>query len=886
MEEQRKFKFLKNKLEAMNYYQNLSYDSLPLVEALLSDIINLNSSLSRVRLQKSDPEAIRELSERIDYLKREKQSLEDEIKRTSIFPSSIEKENLSLTVEDLKRENKVLTQKIQNYQPNRSEQREQVDKLYSDFNFIKQQLEASEENVQKLNFENKCLQDRLRSAESQVTSLRKDLDVSSMTIKEITNENRSTTEEYYTLKKVIASYEAKVNYYEEELNSLRVESQKSCHFNRGLEQQISSLNKELSKNRSELEMSSSIKTRISSQLESVQRQLDIVQSENTKLHNLRDEDKIIISDLEEKFAEMEVSYRTLQEKLRVVQRESQGFCEVIREKGEELRMKEQSKKNIEKELKELRNITVKFDDSVKENHKLRDNNENLNQDIISLQTNIRDLQMTIKTKDEDYRNLRNSLESTNKDLESLKSKLEDEKNKNFNLNSSLRQAEKTEDNLRTTKAFLEESEKRERRQQTEIDQLQSMLQKNEEKLSLTQRNLESFQNNFQTSQLEISKLQKSIVEVSSKENCKAIELSRYETIFKNNSAEIEDLKRKILELEHCKHLMADQLRESQKLLSTEQNNVYRQSDQILHLKDLVASLENSRSEVIKKIDLLQSNDMEKESMIQRLREDLASLRKLLSQNEKNLAENIHDREKLFKDLDSFKYEISRKSEENSAILNNLKRANSEVEELRKQVKIVQENEDNFKRSWRDSEIEKMRVHEINMAINLQLDDLKKNCNKYLMQIQDISRDFNANDNRLKALEDKYSQVIFENENILKKNEEITRELRAKCEMLNAMSRDKDDLIVKIRNISDAYEQLVRAYDYLNLDFKKLSGKASATEGMNEGFKKQEDLYIRKIEELEGELRNLIRTCEMAEYKRLEAEKTAEALLKMCRGRNV
>jgi chromosome segregation ATPase len=699
-----------------------------------------------------------------------------------------------------------------------------------------------------------------------------------MTIKDITSENRSTTEEFYSLKKVITSYEAKINYYEEEINSLRLESQKTSHFSRGLEQQISSLNKELSKNRSELEMATSSKTRLSSQVDSLQRQLDIIQSENDKLHTLRDEDRGIISDLEEKCKELEENYRSLQEKLRVVQRESQGFCEVIREKGEELRGKEQIKKSLEKEIKELRAVTLKFEESLQENRKLRDLNENINHENKSLQNNIRDLSLAIKSKEEDFRCLKNSFDLSNKEIEALRTRLDDEQQRIFTLTSSLRQAEKTEENLRTTKNFLDDSEKREKKLQKELENLQMVLLKTEEKSNFNQKALESAHSTIHSLQAESSKLQKNLSDVNNRDNIKSIEITRYESRVQHLAAEIDDLKRKLAEVEHSKLHVAEELRDRQKALNAEQGQVTRISDQLLHLKDLLASSESSRNEYLRKIELFQSGDLEKEAIIKRLKEEVNTLKKILHQHERTINDAATEKDKLFKEIESCKYENSRKNDENLQGLNNLKRAASEIEDLRTRNKNLVESEENFKRSWRDSEIERSRIHEINLALNHQIEDLKKNCEKFQRQFQDLTKEFGINEGRLKNLEDRFNQVNFEKEGLFNKCEELTRDLRAKIEFSAGITREKEDLSIKIRCLSEEYDKLLRAYDYLNLDFKKLSGKASASESLTENLKKQEDLYLRKIKELEDQLRNLFRTCEMSEFKRIEAEKTAEAFI--------
>ena len=184
---------------------------------------------------------------------------------------------------------------------------------------------------------------------------------------------------------------------------------------------------------------------------------------------------------------------------------------------------------------------------------------------------------------------------------------------------------------------------------------------------------------------------------------------------------------------------------------------------------------------MKKLESLQLTDSEKEGIIKRFREDQSHLKKQLSQYERSLNDGMQERERLLKEIDTGKFENNRKAEEAIQILNNLKRSSSEIEDLKNRIKTLQESEENFKRSWRDAEIEKSRLHEINLALNLQVEDLKKNCCKYQAQLQDLTRDFMACEGRAKNLEERCKMLSYEKDLASNKNEEFAREIRSKIE---------------------------------------------------------------------------------------------------------
>ena len=876
---------MKSRLEAMNYRYPFTMDSAQLIEALVNDVNNLNQSLQKLRVQKPDFETTRELSERIEYLNREKLRLEDEIQRGGFGGSGFqEKEGLMLSVTELRRENKFLNQRITEMQSTKREaidnkSKDYIDKLFSDFNFLKKQLEESEGNLQKLMYENRCLQDRLLSSESQVSSLRKELEVSLFTIKDISNENRSTTEEYYSLKKLLSSYESKHSVLENEVDDLRAENQKLQQFNRSLEQQVSNLNKEYTKSRSDAEMSTSTKIRMSSQVDSLQRQLDILQNENNKLHSLRDEDQETLLELEQRCRSLEESYGNSQEKIRVIQRESQGFCESLREKGDELRAKEQTRKGLEKEIKELQAFVPRCEELQLENRRIKDTCEGLNIEIRKYKQEISETRGNLKYKDDNARQYRSCLEQANKEVEIIKRKLEEEVSRNEGYSQCIRHNSQLEEQLRMNKVQLEESIGRERQLHNEIDQLRLVLQKTDEKLSACIRQYESLQDQKGGLEQENSKLQKNISEVLSRENSKSIEIGRYEVKLQQGEADVEELKRQLNKAhEECGNIQ-EELRDTKKAYSAEQVHVSRQNDQISQLKDFISSLEQARNDCIKKLEDCQLVEADKDSSIKRLRDECNQLKKQVSVSENMYSESIEEREGLIKQIESLKYDLSRRNDENLNLKNSLKRYMAELEESKLKIKSLQESEENFKRSWRDTEIEKSRLTEINLSMNLQLEDSKKTANRFQQQLGEISKDFKVTDNELRKYEDNYKVLVYERDSLSIRAEELSKELRIKIDVANLALREKDELSQKLRIVSEEYDKILRAYDYLNLDFKKLSGRAHATDSMNETFKKQEEIYIRNIKELEDQLRNTLRSVEMAEYKRIEAEKTSETLIK-------
>jgi chromosome segregation ATPase len=881
MEEQRKFKLLKNRLKAMNYEYSFSLDSAALIEALLNDLSSLNQSLQKLRTQKPETDLTRDQ----EYPNREKYRLEDELERNRLeIKNYDDTESISYTIAQLRSENKILNQRLAGIQNMKiqsmdNKSKEYIDKLFTDCTFLRKQVEDTEENSQKLYYENRNLNDRLKSYEAQISNLKKELEITIATIKNITNENRSTTEEFYSLKQIISSYESKMALLNNESNGLRSEIQKLSQYNKSLEAQIISLRKENSKNINEVEMMSSSKTRLNTQIETLQRQLEILQNENNKLHSLREENRQSFLSAEGRLKDTELEFNGMQDKYRQLQRENQAHNETLRAKSEEIRVKEQMCKGYESEIKDLKVYFIKYEESLIENKKLKTNIEDLLFESKKLKQEIDEVKGNLKYKDEDSRQYRIYLEHANKDIESLKRKLEEESSKVEGYNISIRNNSFLEDQLKISKGQLDESMNRERQLHKEVENLRSMLSKSEEKIGFITRQLENAQLQKVSVEQDNTKLQKNLSECLARDNGKIIDISKLENRIQQYANEVDDLKRRISKDQDQYLSLQEDFKDCQKAYQNEQAYNARKNEQIGQLKDFIASLESSKNELLGKIEGYKNREGDHETFLKKMREENNQIKKQLGMSEKICNDGIEEKQIILKEIDHLKYDLGRRNDENLNLKNSLKIYMNELDDLKLKLKAAQDNEESFKRSWRDSEIERSRLNEINLSLNSQLEESKKTCNKLQMQIQEISKDYKYTSVELQKFEEKSKILSYEKDSISVRTEELAKEIRSKNDIISKISQEKDEIMQKFRIISEDYDKLVRAYDYLNLDFKKLSGKILASDNLNENLKNQEETYVRNISQLEEELRNALRNSEIADFKRQEAEKTSESLLK-------
>ena len=705
MDEQHKFKILKKRLEAMNYKFSFSPDSVSLIEALLNDLSSLNHSFQRLKTQQINIEGNKELSERLENLTRDKFRLEEELQRSKygISKGFTETENLSQIISDLRRENIALTQKLaasQNIPKEGTDikSKEYIDKLFNECNSSKQKQEEAEENLKKAIYENRYLQDKIKSNEGQLAYLKQELDVTLLTLKDITNENRLKTEEFYSLKQVISSYESKYALLKNESSGIKLEIQKIQKLNSSLEQQLADLNKENAKSRNEIDAYNSSKIRLTSQIELSQRQSDLFQIENNKLQNIIEENKRNLLENQTKYNELEKDYQDLKDKIKALHKENHGLSENIRDRGEELRTRDQIHRELDREIKELRAIKIKYEESLIEIRRLKDNIEENVFEVKKLRQNLDEVRGNLKYKEEELRQYKNYLEQANKDIEILKHKLEEETRKMEGYNICQRNNLFLEDQFKSLKNQFEDSVNREKQQHKEIENCRILLQKQDENQAFISKQLENAQNQKSLIEQDNIKLQRNLSESLSRDNSKTLELNKLEHKLDQAYSELDDLKRQLNKTIDELVSTQEDYKSCQKSLYSEQSLVSRQNDQILQLKDYLHSLEENRNDYIKKLENQQLIELDQSNIIKTIKDESNQIRKQLSMSEKICSQGVEEKESLINQINSLKYENNKKNDEILSLKNSLKIYMNEIDEVKLKKNAFQDSEENFKRN--------------------------------------------------------------------------------------------------------------------------------------------------------------------------------------------
>lgn len=593
---------------------------------------------------------------------------------------------------------------------------EYIDKLFAECSLLKNKLQETEQNYSRTMLENRNLADRLKSSENQVINLKLELENTLATIKEISYENHGTSEDMFSLKQTCASFESKNIMLQNEINRLRLELQKTTQQKQSLESQLALTNKEIVGTKTELEATSSAKQRLGSQLDSYTRQIEILQNENKKLLSLREEDRRAVIEYEVKVNDLEEELRQCQDKIRFTVKENQNWTETIREKTEEIRSKESNKRTLENEIKDLRVYIEKYESAQDEIRKLKDFIEDIKLELRKAKQENDETKSALKYKEEEIWQYKNHLEQAKKDLESAKKYYEDERSKAEGYTISLRNITYLEQQLQQFKMQTEESQSRERHLHQEYEQLQSSYKKSEDKLSHLLRQIDSNQSQKLSIEADNIKLQKNLSELLTRDSNKNLELSKNEVKIKQLSLELDEMHIKLRKCNDEIYAIRQELKDCQSVYDTEKKFVSRQNDQIIQLKDFISTLENSHKDAIRKIEAYQVTDCDKDLVIKKMREEISSYRKQLSMSEKLCGEGVLDKENVVKMLEGRRYELSRRNDEIMTLKNSLKIYMKEIEDYKGRFSVLQESEEKLKRMWRDTEIERSRLEEMNRVL--------------------------------------------------------------------------------------------------------------------------------------------------------------------------
>lgn len=174
---------------------------------------------------------------------------------------------------------------------------------------------------------------------------------------------------------------------------------------------------------------------------------------------------------------------------------------------------------------------------------------------------------------------------------------------------------------------------------------------------------------------------------------------------------------------------------------------------------------------------------------------------------------------------------------------------------------------------------KSRLTELNLALNLQVDDLRKTLSKLQHSLEGLTAENKSKTAELKKIEEKYNSLVYDKTSIFDKNEELNRDLLSKNENINKLTIEKEEFALNFKKIEEEYAKLSRAYEYLTSDYQNLSLKLASTKEINENLLSQQELHSQKLKITENELQTAIRIAETSDYKKSEAEKSLEILLK-------
>ena len=871
----RKYEIIRNRLDALDYKFPFSSESIPLIEAMLSDLSSLHSSLQKLRAGSSQVFSMQHLDSQ------GKSRSEAQTGQLSLS-KDYDKEALLRIIQDLRGENKLLTTKLAAIPTGRVSSFDPTVNDYTQSLFQEtQNLRKTQEDLkdlnQRLSIENENLIEKNRILESQIFNLKQDLQLSGHTIKEISYENKSTTEEFFILRQNLSSQESKNIMLQNEVNRLRIELQRSVQQSKNYESSLSESQKEIIRIQSEVELSNSYKARANNSIEGLNRQVEVLTNENNKLHSLRDEERKNSAELERKLEETQGELAASYEKMRGMMKENQNFNESLRAKCDETRSKEGQIRVYEKEVENYRVYVKKYEDTAEEVKRLKEQIENLAYESKKVQQELNEAKGQLRYKEEDSRQLKVYLEQANKDIDHLKRSLQEESFKSESINTMKRNADFLEDQIKLIKTQFEESLSRERQLHKEVETTRLVLSKTEEKLNQASKQSEFSLSSKLSIEKENSKLQKNLSEALQRENFKNIEIAKLENKTQTLAGQLEDFKIALMKSQDEGCSIGQELRDCQQMFEAEKVHVMRLNDQTSQLKAFIATLEENRNEQVNKIEYLQAEALDKDNLVKRLREELNQARKQLMMSEKICADGVQSQESLVQQIEKLKYEVARRSDETCSLKNSIKNYMNEAEDLKCRIKVLNECEEMMKRSLRELEIEKSRFEDQARSLIFQNDENQKNLYRVQCQMNDLNKDLADVARENKRYEEKIREFESNEQNLYSKLEELSKDNKAKQEIIVRLGREIEDLTVKYKNTVDNLDKMTRSYDYLNLDFKKISSKAVAAESSSENWKKQEEIWIRNRNELEEEVRRVIRNAEISDLKRLEAEKAYDEL---------
>jgi centrosomal protein CEP135 len=729
-------------------------------------------------------------------------------------------------------------------------------------------------------------EDELRLTHTQLSNLKREVEMGQQSLSRINKDHINTTEEYYSLRQKLSSLESLKSMQENEIANLKFEIERVNKLKSSAEQQLDIVRSEALKNKTEGDASVAARQRLQVLLDSAQKELEVIKNELLHLSSLREQDRKAVLDYERRIKELQNQLATSQDNVRVVQKEHSILSDELARKLEELRKAEVFRATLERELAELRPMRIKLDETGYEINKIQEKNAERDLDLNRKKREAEELKEEVNNKNRQVQEMNMYLDKAREEIERLKGVVENLEKDKYSIANGARKAEYLEGDLNNLKKQLENSRENERNLLRQLETAKIELEKSSERIQASLRQAERIANQKSEIESELQSLKQEYESYTSQDSeIKTATIKLEEKAFQS-SIQIEELKRQISQEQAYRYRSEDECEKLKKSLAAEKTNVQKLSDQNVQLRSLIEGLENTKEDLLKKLQNSHSDRSTEEQHRSELMKQITSLRKQLADNEQNVAEMHEALKNLDADRDYVQSLLDAKVEENATLHDTFALIQRENSELKDQINSFYSKEGTANKRIEERDVEIRKLKQKIAETEAICEDARRGMMSSTRELQEFQDAVSALTRENSIVNDQLVQVSRDRDKLKMMVEESSKSERLAQQLLRASEREKEDLRLTYSRACEEVERLSHSVSIMSEEQRNVMTHLNSCEQelLNaQQHIQQQDVtisnYLTEIATLERQISSLAHQLEIAERRTKEASEAKDALLK-------
>jgi chromosome segregation ATPase len=762
-----------------------------------------------------------------------------------------------------------------------------IERLEHERSVASQQLFEEAALKEHLERDLRSTREELRLTQTQLNSLRRQVEANQQTMSRVSKEHSSSAEESYGSRQVISGLEGRNALLDSQLANFKYDLEREAKLKTASELLLDSTRSELSRVQTELQLVGDDRLKLQGLCEDARRELETYKEEIRSLTRYRETDRRTVDDMERRVKQLTTQLQAAGEDMNGAQRELFSVSEELRAKLEELRRGETMRLTLEKELTELRPLRVRWQDSLSELRRLQETSIEKDQENTRRRQELEECRHDLRSSSTEAEGLQAQLLTVRGERDRLEGNVEELKTRQVTEAAThSRRLNNAENEIGLLKQQIETSRESQRSTENDLEKALDQLAKLEDRLLITNEQLNRTDQQRQSGQAEVDRLKEELKSCYGRESEAKNTTLRLEDRAYQASLQTDEVRR-LLSLEQAQRArLEDDVVAGRRSVESERLASKRLADQSSQLKGLVEALEEERGCLRSKLQAAQQDLTLLEDRRAGALSELAQLRKELGRKD-NENKELHEALRTTdKDRDYMQSLLDAKIDQTQGLQGTLSAQARELTELREALVSYRAKDDSNIARIGTQEQEIRRMADLIKQLERQTEDTRRSASGGSREIQRLQESLHSATKENQQVNEQLIKLTQECEAFRQISEELSRSERAAQQLVRASERVKEELLMTYRKACEEKERLSPSFSSATVEQRDAQSRLHSYEqellSAQRQLQRQEDLvrdYVAEVTTLQRQISTLTSQAEGAERRVQEAYRARDEALR-------